>query len=341
VAPAAGVGLLLAAMTVLLLRARPDWRARTGGSVAGLLPILWRVAAVGVVALALYAYFLRPVVTETRLFNYWYGGDQIPALDQENFIRLGWYLSPLGLALGVGGIALMLLREANRRTAFLLVAGGFFALMFLWRIGANPHQIYAMRRYVPQVLPFFTVAGVYLVWSLWNKLGPRGRIPVALLTLGWIVGIFVCGQPFTMQVDYRGLATQISELSRAFPEKSVVLFSDTSPVGIGDFVGTPLRFLEDKRVFVVRDPAGLDPIRLENAVRHWQEQGYTVYWAATENAMQWPDTALEREQSQAYTIETEMLEGTFDRKPSAVLPGVWRLAIAKILPDAQSQSYED
>ncbi len=60
------------------------------------------------------------------------------------------------------GIAVMLVREANRRTAFLLLAGGFFAVVFLWRIGANPHQVYAMRRYVPQVLPFFMVAGVFL-----------------------------------------------------------------------------------------------------------------------------------------------------------------------------------
>ena len=135
------------------------------GSASKRLPWGW-IAALLVIVLALYAYLVRPHLGQVLSYAYWYGGGQLPDVDRENLVRLGWYLSPLGVALGVLGTAWMLVKEANRRTAFLLGAGLFFSLLYLWRIQANPHQIYAMRRYVPVVLPFFVVAATYLIYRL-------------------------------------------------------------------------------------------------------------------------------------------------------------------------------
>jgi hypothetical protein len=336
---AVGLGLLAATAFALWLRARPNWRARAADRAARLLPVGQRVAAVALVVIALYAYFVRPASSAIQLNAYWYGGGSLPTLDQENFLRLGWYLSPVGLALGVAGIALLLVRELNRKTAFLAAACGFFAFVFLWHSGTNPHQVYTMRRYVPQVVPFFTVGAVYLLWWIWTRPGSRARWLAGLLTLAWIAGILASGRPFVTQVDYRGLSAQVAELGRALPEKSVVLFSDPSPVGVGDFIGTPLRFLAGKQVFVIRDTAAPNPHLLLAAVQHWQEQGYRVYWAATDGAALppsagWPGAALPPGQS--YQIETEMLEGLYDRKPSAVVPVTWRFTITEIPPIAPS-----
>lgn len=322
---------LLAAVVALWVRLRPNWRAGTEEKAASIL----RVAAVAVILLALYAYFVRPVISETRLSNYWYGGGQLPALDQQNFVRLGWYLSPLGLALAVGGIALMYVREFNRRTAFLLIAASFFTLVFLWRIGANPHQVYAMRRYVPVVLPFLTIGAVYLLSWLWGRFGTRGRISAGVLTLAWILGIFASGQPFLTQVDDLGLSDQIAGLSRSLADKSVLLFGDTAPVGVGDFVGTPLRFLEGKPVFVARDASGLDAGLLREAVRQWHAQGYRVYWIATDGAAPWPAGGPELGPAEQRTITVASLEGSYDYKPAKVLESAWRLTIAEVLPGAQ------
>ena len=85
-------------------------------------------------------------------------------------MRLGWYLGPAGIALGVAGMCWMLVKDLNRRTVFLLGTGLFFSLLYLWRIQANPHQIYAMRRYVPVVLPFFIITAAYLINWLYVNL---------------------------------------------------------------------------------------------------------------------------------------------------------------------------
>jgi hypothetical protein len=229
----------------------------------------------------------------------------------------------------------MFVTQANRGTAFLLLAGGFFALVYLWKIGANPHQIYAMRRYVPQVLPLFVVGGTYLIWWLWSRRQRAAKLSAAVLTLAWIVGIFTSAQPFITHVDYVDVARQVSEVGNTLPEKSVVLFGDASAVGVGDVVGTPLRFLQDRPVFIVREADPADAARFDALARDWQEQGYRVYWAETENAIPWPGSALELDTPSSHTIETKMLEGSYDHKPAAVLPVVWRFTLAEVLPDSQ------
>ena len=337
----AGASLAAFALAVIWLRRRPGRREKLSARFDRLVPVVLSIGAVLVILLALYAYFIRPQLDSIRVGNYWYGGGQLPTLDRENLVRLGWYISPVGIALGVAGIAWMIVTQANRRTAFLLLAGGFFALVYLWKMGANPHQVYAMRRYVPQVLPLFIIGGVYLVWRCWSRLHTPGKVSAAVLTLAWIVGIFMCSRPFITQVDYLDIARQVSEVGNALPEKSIVLFGDSAPVGVGDFVGTPLRFLEDKRVFVVREPGRVDATRFDAVVRGWQELGYRVYWAETQNTVTWPASTLKLGAATAYSIETEMLEGSYDHKPSAVLPVVWRFTLAEVLPSPLSRTNEE
>jgi hypothetical protein len=77
-------------------------------------------------------------------------------------LRLGWYLTPLGIWLGVLGSGLMLWR-VNRRTVMALALGFMFSGVYLWNISANPHHVYVMRRYVPAVMPFFILGAAYLL----------------------------------------------------------------------------------------------------------------------------------------------------------------------------------
>lgn len=329
VAPAAVVGLILVAAVIAWVRLRPGRQAESSSRTTAVLPVLLRVAALAVVVLALYAYFVRPAVSEVRLGNYWYGGGKLPNLDKESFARLGWYLSPLGLALGVGGIALMLVREANRRTAFLLLAGCFFSLIFFWRIGANPHQVYAMRRYVPQVLPFFVVSGIFLLMEIYRARGTFARWIAIGLTAAWIVGIVMPNQVFLRQVDYQGLAEQVSRLNAAMPTRAVVLFNDAAPVGVADFIGTPLRFLHGRPVFLLRQ-GDVDPDALTGAIDGWRQAGYEVVLLQTDAQQPWPlppDT-LGKAEEQILTFAN--LENTYDGKPARVLPGEWRFVIRPV-----------
>jgi hypothetical membrane protein len=317
-------------MSVALVRALPK-RMVAASRLDGFARVGLRIAAVLVVLLALFAYFVRPELGAINVSNYWYGGGTVPTLDRENFVRLGWYLSPLGLGLAVVGVALMLVTEANRRTAFLLVAGGFFSLVFLWRVGANPHQVYAMRRYVPQVLPFFIIAAVFLLRWLSLRRPPVGRLLAFALTAGWIISIVLTSRPFATQVDYAGLANQIQELDTALPRKAVVLFNDPAPVGVADFLGTPLRFLYGRPVFLLRQEE-IDGAALAAAVAKWRQDGYEVVLLETSPDHRWPLAQTTLGPPRDFVLRFQNLENSYDARPHQILSAEWRVSIRPINP---------
>jgi 4-amino-4-deoxy-L-arabinose transferase-like glycosyltransferase len=315
----------LAVLVIILIRrkGRPTWSRIQG------LPWGW-IAALLVIALALYAYLVRPHMEQAPWYAYWYGGGQVPDMDRENLVRLGWYLSPLGVALGVLGTAWMLIKEANRRTAFLLGAGLFFSLLYLWRIQANPHQIYAMRRYVPVVLPFFVVAATYLIyrlstlrrkWAHWFGLG---------LTLLWLFGIVWSSRGFVSQVDLRSAITQMDRLNALFEPRSVLLFGDPAPVGMGDLLGTPLRFLYGHDVYPLRAPGALDATRFDEELARWRAADRQVYWISVPDGPSWPGRAS-LGSTKEFIFEAAVLENTYDHKPTRIDVTPWRITVAPVV----------
>jgi hypothetical protein len=297
----------------------------------------WRPGgALLILALAAYGYFLRPYLGQTVSHAYWYGGGTIPALDHENLLRLGWYLGPAGVILGAAGMAWMLLKGTDRRSAqarpvgFLLATGLFFSLLYLWRIQANPHQIYAMRRYVPVVAPFFVVSAVFLLNWLYENLRGKARWIAAGLTLIWFFGIVSSARGFVSQVDFRGLEEELDRLHAALPPHAVVVFNDPAPVGVGDVLGTPLRFLYGHDVFTLREPKALDARLFDEAVRRWRASGRAVYWVSVPGGHPYPGSETHLAAPVELDLTTQALENTYDHKPKALSDVRWRLLLAQV-----------
>ncbi|MFN2188610.1 MAG: glycosyltransferase family 39 protein, partial [Candidatus Promineifilaceae bacterium] len=193
-----------------------------------------------VLLLFFYGWFIRPTLGDAEAtYDYWYAGGQIPSqLDQQNLVRLGWYLSPLGIALAAAGICLMIW-HVNVRTAVILFVGLFFSAFYLWRIQANPHQIYAMRRYVPAVLPFFVIATSYLIGWLMHSRTKWISYTAPALAILWLAAVGWSARGFVSQVDYEGLVTQMENLDSQLESGSVLLFVDENPITLGDIVAEP------------------------------------------------------------------------------------------------------
>ncbi len=243
------------------------------------LEIVWKigliVAAVFLVLLAAYAYFLLPLRADpSRASLYWYGGNTIPDVEPYNMVRLGWYLSRPGLALGVLGIALIVSRSINERTWMMVGIGIFFSLLFIYRTFNNPHHIYVMRRYVPVVIPTFALGMAYaaLYPARWGK---TGRILAIGLAAGVILLMLYKGQVMIPQVDYKGAVEQFRSLADLIPHNAVILFNDDEPVGAAGVFGTPLAFLEGYTVLDLREEH-LDLKCLDTLVVDWQSAGRPV-----------------------------------------------------------------
>ena len=147
---AGGIALTLtAAGGVWLLAAAPrpagrDWRPALALAVVGLA--------------ALFAYLVRPLLPAPAL-----GGESaaLEAAARESLVRLGWYVTPLGLALALAGAAL-LLRGSRWQPALPLL--GLLALSLAFYL-PNPlvssDQPWAARRYLPLVLPGLLLLAAY------------------------------------------------------------------------------------------------------------------------------------------------------------------------------------
>ncbi|MCI0574710.1 MAG: hypothetical protein L0332_19470 [Chloroflexi bacterium] len=282
-----------------------------------------------VLLLAAYGWFIRPHVGEPVFtFQDWYSGGQLPwGLDRENLLRLGWYLSPLGVALATAGSCLLVWR-VNRHTVAILTTGLMFALLYLWRIQASPHHIYAARRYVPAVMPFAIVATAALLG--WLLAQPRARFVAAggVLAVAWLGWLGWSARGFVSQVDYQGLIGQVEALNRQLEPEAVLIFNDQSAVTLGDFIGTPLQFLHGHHVYSLRDPAALDPVVFRQAVAGWQQAGRPIYWVGEPEPLAgWGLTA---DKSWTVTLSSQYLEGAYDHRPSALLRAEWSLTITPI-----------
>lgn len=327
---------------------RVNWYIPVGGAIGGVVLLLglgryrrqlawlgryqrqFLAGLISVVVLwALYNWFLRPYLGETTFWNDPYGGGAIPQLNHENLIRLGWYLSPVGIGLGIAGIGL-LIWQVNRGTTVTLSINLLIALIYLTNIRANPHQIYAMRRYVPAVMPLFIIGGAcFLGWLAARKKTWLSAI-TAVLAILWLAGLGWLSRGFISQVDYQGILPQLNQFDDQIAAGSILIFNDPTPVGQGDFIGTPLRFLKQYNVLTLRDPDALDEPQFAQTLRQWQDQGYAIYWLNVPGGFEWPLPDWPLSETGSYDIQTVVLEGTFYHRPSQLNTIHWQGQIIEV-----------
>lgn len=287
------------------------------------------LALIGVtLVVAIYGWFIRPMTGQTVMRQELFSQIEVPLTDHENWRRLGWYLSPVGIWLGVAG-TIVLIRRMDRRTAMALAIGSLFAVFYLWSLRANPHQVYAMRRYVPAVVPYFTIAAAAFIGWLAGRREVWAKWIAGILAALWLGGLVWSARGFVTQVDHAGLMDKVHGLNAIFAPDSVLLFNDGALIGNGDFFGTPLKFIYGHDVFAIRD-AGLVPdTRLVDAIEIWHNSGRAVYWIGdpqwlAEQGMTFTD--------QTYVINSRRLEDTYEHKPYQILQDEWTLRVARIEP---------
>ena len=315
----------LAALSFLWLLRRAEGRFLAGYDRYRRVALL---ALVGVtLVLAVYGWFVRPVIGAPVAQQDFFSGGSVLLTDHENWRRLGWYLSPLGVWLGVVGVCWLIWR-VNRRTVMVLAVGALFAALYLWSLRANPHQVYAMRRFVPAAVPLFIAGGAAAVGWLAGWRRPWARAAAVALAVVWLGGLGWSARGFVGQIDHRGLTAQLDALNAALEPASVLLFYDAVPIGNGDFFGTPLQFIYGHSAFALRDPAppGADLVR---AVEIWHNSGRAVYWIGDPA---WLDEQGLAYETTTYTLNSRRLEESYERKPTAIIEDEWGLQIARIDP---------
>ena len=294
----------------------------------------WRrfllLAAIGLVVLAAYAYFIRPLSADpTKQFNYWYANSTIPDVEPLNMVRLGWYLSPLGLLLSVIGGALLVRERTSGRTWILLGVGLFFTVLYTYNTYNNPHHIYVMRRYVPAAFPMLVLGAAYAVDRLadWRPpIGRVGAIGLGAVTIGLLIN---AGRVSNSQIDYAGGIDQYRAFAQQIPADAIVLFDDRSVVGATALFGTPLAYLDQHTVLDVQEDR-INNDRLDALAKEWLAAGRSIVIvggpeASNQLCARWQCRSL----STAH-FDWKQLESSYEHFPAAVVNPVYDLTLATV-----------
>jgi hypothetical protein len=209
-----------------------------------------------------------------------------------NFVRVGWYLSPLGIMLGIAGFALWCYRDLNRASwMFLLIAlGGSFFFIRQTYGTSDQTYIYILRRYVPITYPAFSLAMAYALVALAGSitsrsLFARARLAAAgILTLAMLAFLVVTGRPIFSHVEYEGAVAQVAELAEEFvPGRDVLLMRGGGPTygvarDVPDLIATPLRFVHSIDALTVKSSQpGAYADALAELVARWRNEGREIY----------------------------------------------------------------
>ncbi len=230
---------------------------------------------------------------------------------QANLVRVGWYLSPLGVILGIIGFALWWRRGLNR-ASWLFLAASLISTIFFVRLSYGASDltyIYILRRYMPLTYPAFSLGMAYaIVWIAscrpvlpfdtlrnraveglqiadWKDANTRVQALISYLRLLAASGLVlvlvlffvVTNRQLYEHVEYAGALDQLEMLAHDFAPGDVLLFRGEAR-DTPDLVTTPLKFAFGLDTFAIRsgDP-GKYAVDLAHYVQHWQAQGRQVY----------------------------------------------------------------
>lgn len=214
-----------------------------------------RFLLVGVLgALALYAYVWRPGPATPDSFWYWPQQRDILSHREETFLRLGWYLTPIGLLLSVVGVLTLWGLTINRLLLLLLTIGTALLVVFCYDLFNNPLQPYAMRRFLTLGIPVL-VAGIACWWlalSTWARVPRRvaagiGGLMLAFLVLSWVP----LGAKLVQVGRYSGFTAQLEQMASLVPPRSLIL---TSRRGQYVDIMMPLRVIGGHDVVFHQEP---------------------------------------------------------------------------------------
>lgn len=313
----AAIALVLVAMVVL-------WRWRRPLLLAETMVLRWRgwllsAAIIVLGLLTVYAYLIRPEIITAdalrnplqpdnwlRLQGYIGAPIEVP-LDKYcepgkkcktteiialgNMARFGWYLSPLGVLLGVAG-GLLLWRRLDRRSWLFVLIATIYALFYIRSLYGTGDQtyIYILRRYVPLVYPAFVLSMAYALVALLGRaagqqspLGWLRRGAVGLIAASLLLFFAVTGRTVYAHVEYEGTLAQLETLSSRFAPQDVILVrgggaGDVDVRDTSELVAAPLTYIFGRNALPVK---GVEPAHYADAfaeqVGRWRAEGRQVY----------------------------------------------------------------
>lgn len=284
--------------------------------------IVVAVFAVATVALASYAYHWRlhsgapPSLaggTARKAFNAYFLS--------SSFRWFGWYFGAFALAFVVIGFIVLGARAARSDSeAFILLAASApMTLFYIARPSISPDQLWAMRRYLPIVLPGMAIAAAAAaIWST-SAVGtrwPRLRAPAAIVVVAaMLIPAAIAGSPFLGAQMQGGALDAVHKICDAAGADGAIavepfgLLALELPQTLRGFCGVPAAGLKEHTTIQLTGYAGA-----------WKAQGRQLYVASADQATVLAAAAHAVEVAHVVVADAREPERALGRRPSRYAP---------------------
>lgn len=254
-----------------------------------------------------------------------FGFRRLAAHDAQAFLRLGWFVTPVGLGLAVTGLLLAIWKWKARYLLPVLTTLAFAGFYF-YKIRVYNDYFFAMRRFVPVVLPMALGLVGLVLWHLFTR--GRWRRPLAVLLLLFLFGSFLKRTwPLVDHVDWRHSVRFVADVARRFGPQDVVIFEQKASIHL---LSLPLWAVHGVNVLELArfNP---DPDRVNHLIRAWRERWRNVYFVYTYRT-DLCGVFLQRVEEKDFG--THEWERAYGRPPAGPSPQSFHFTVARaVLPE--------
>jgi hypothetical protein len=220
-----------------------------------------------VAILLLYGYFVRPHMSEHT--------------NVTNLVELGWFLSPPGLVLAAAGILLLTWKGLDEKTAVFYLVTLSVSCFYIYNKMVHPVYMWAVRRYVPVVIPAALIMMSYAIHESGLKLRRAGHAVSCLLIAAVAAHSIAAGGHLIKHREYRGFVRFCEAFAGQFNQDDIIVCD-------GNWLATPLHYIYGLNTLQISDQHSPDAIRkclrAEVLMHKWVGQGKDVYYVTREGA---------------------------------------------------------
>jgi hypothetical protein len=262
----------------------------------------------------------------------------VPLYNEINWVRLSWYLTPIGFGLTCLGALRMIRRLGFGNSAILwpfAAIFGVFASFYLYKSQAFPDNYWVIRRYIEIVIPGSLILACFaLQWigqRPWRALPRRTGLMVAVLIYLVVWGSEIrTFSGLLKERELSGTLRQLEVLAGLNRDADVLLLEQGA---FQAFFSAPLKFIFQKAVYPLAH-VQLDGAVLATLVENWHRQGKRVHLLSCDEHTEVGGGQLQFLPRQRFEFKTRVVEPVYEGLPRMMMDLKYGLQIYEVQPAA-------
>ena len=231
----------------------------------------------------------------------------------RNSWNLSWFISLPGTILASLGLGFLIWQKREKKHMLLLLMFVFYAFPVLGNLKIHSIFMWAERRFIPIILPFFLIFAAFAVSKL--TLSNRKLRYVTTFILLSLLSFhnYTLGRTLLKNTDYSGAVDFCETVSKHFAANDIIICN-------GSWLATPLQYIAGRTTLQVSDQTHSKQLekarRILKLMKAWIDRGKKVYYVSQDEKIY--STLVDFEYKATEVLQTKLLERVSGRLPEKI-----------------------